>query len=82
MLQYMKAFLAEEERRKQQGLPSQAPASSTDDHAIAVTTEEESSDEEQPAKKIGRFAAINTADKARRSPVYIAPHSTSPHRLV
>ena len=63
MLQYMKAFLAEEERRKQQGLPSQVPASTTDDHAAAVTTEEESSDEEQPAKKIGRFAAIDTADE-------------------
>ena len=67
MLQYMKAFLAEEERRKQLGLPSQVPRQTTDGNEVATSTEEESSDEEPPrksAKTSSTFQAINIASMA------------------
>ena len=74
MLQYMKAFLAEEERRKQLGLPSQVPRN---DNEVAMSTEEESSDEEPPrksAKTSSTFQAINSASMSKRPAVYVAPH--------
>ena len=81
MLQYMKAFLAEEERRKRLGLPSQVPTrTTTEDDEVAATTEEEQSSDEEPLPKSAKssiFTAINTADMARPSTVYVTPHGTS-----
>ena len=68
MLKYMKAFLAEEERRKQHGLPSQVPARTIEDPEVAATTEEEeSSDEERPPKSAKKSSTL----------VDVTPHGTS-----
>ena len=86
MLQYMKAFLTEEERRKQLGLPSQVPRGTTDGNEVATSTEEESSDEEPPrksAKTSSTFLVDNNASMSKRHTVYVAPHGvpSAPHTL-